>query len=317
MLLKQHAATLSGPGKRGRGIVLAKNIPYLLLALPAVVWLLLFHYLPIFGLVLAFKDYNYVDGILGSPWAGLENFKFFFESNDAFRIIRNTVGYNLLWLVLGNLIVGAIVALMLYEVRSKAANKIYQTSMLIPSFVSYVIIAYIVYLLLAPNSGILNQVLAQFGVEVDWYNEAKYWPFILTFFDIWRNVGMASLYYYAALLSIDPCLFEAASLDGASRFKQIWYISIPELKPMACIVLITKLGGVLGGNMDIFYQLTMNQGALYPTTDVIATYTYRGLTTGNIGNTAAVGLFQSVVGLILLLATNAIIRKISPDDALI
>ncbi len=294
-----------------------KNIPYFLMQLPGLAWLILFHFVPIFGIVIAFKDYKYAKGILGSTWCGLDNFKTFFSTNYAYRIFRNTIGYNLGWMLLVNLLLGMLVALMLYEVRNKTLNKIYQTSMLLPYFVSYVVIAYIGFLLFSHDNGLLNQIIKSLGgKEVYWYYEAKVWPFILTFFDAWKNIGMASLYYYAALLSIDPCLFEAASLDGAGRLKQIWYISVPELMPMASIVLISKVGSILGGTMDIFYQLPMDSSKVYSSTETIATYLYRGLTSGTVGTSAAVGLFQSVIGVILLLITNKIIRNLSPENAM-
>lgn len=303
--------------QKNKSLQWLKNVPYFLMQVPGLLWLVLFHFVPIFGLVIAFKDYKYANGIFGSAWNGLDNFKTFFSANYAFRIFRNTIGYNLIWMLLVNLFLGMLIAIMLYEVRNKIANKIYQTSMLIPYFVSYVIIAYIGFLFLSHDNGLLNQLIKSFGgKEIYWYYEPKVWPYILTFFDAWKNIGMASLYYYAALLAIDPCLFESASLDGAGRLRQIWYISVPELMPMASVVLISKVGGVLGGGMDIFYQLPMDSSKVYETTETIATYLYRGLASGSISTSAAVGFFQSVIGVILLLITNRIIRKISPENAM-
>lgn len=315
MALSERELLLKKSKRHGQ---LVKDVSYTLLALPAVVWLILFHYLPISGVVLAFKEYRFSDGIFGSSWIGFKNFEFFFKSSDAWIVLRNTIGYHLIIMFTLNLVGGMLVALMLYEVRNRFANKLYQTAMLIPNFISWIIISYIAYLFLNPSEvGMLNQLMLGLGKDtINWYNEPVYWPFIIVFFQCWKAIGMASLYYYAALLSIDPCLFEAASLDGAGKFKQIWHISVPELMPMACIVLITQLGSILGANFDMFYQLPMNSGALYPVTDVISTYIYRGLVQGNIGATAAVGLFQNVVGLVLILTTNAVIRKISPENAM-
>ena len=297
--------------------LLRKDITFLLMALSALICLVLFHYVPIGGIVLAFKDFNYVQGIFGSPWVGFENFKYIFKSDDIYIILRNTIGYHLAIMVTMNLIGGMMVALLLYEVRSRFANKLYQTAMIIPDFLSWIAISYIGLLLLNPESGILNQVLAMFGHPgINWYNEPAYWPFIIVAFQLWKAVGMASLYYYAALLNIDYQLFEAAELDGAGKFRQMWYISVPEMLPMACIVLITQLGSILSTNFDMFYQLPMNAGALYPTTNVLSTYIVRGLQAGNISTTAAVGLFQGVVGLVLILITNGIIRRVSPKNAL-
>ena len=295
-----------------------RNFRYTLFALPALIYLLLFNYLPMSGIVVAFKDYKHVDGIWGSAWVGLKNFEFFFQSSDAWRILRNTIGYSLAILICLNLVGGMIVAILLYEVRNRFANKFYQTAMLLPDFVSWVVISFIAYLFLNPtNIGILNRLLTSLGLDaINWYNEPKYWPFIIVFFQMWKAVGMAALYYYAALLNVDPSLYEAAVMDGASKFRQIWHISVPELMPMACLVLITQLGGILGGSFDMFYQLPMNSGALYPTTDVISTYVYRGLTSGTVGVSAAIGLIQGVVGLVLVIITNTIIKKVQPENAM-
>ena len=297
-----------------------KNWPYLMLTLPGIAVLFLMHTVPLYGLIMAFKDYNFADGVWGSPWNGFENFKYFFTSNDAWRVIRNTVGYNLIFMFAVNIGGGALIALLLYEVRSKWTIKAYQTSLLLPSFISWVIVAYIGVVLFNPVYGLLNKITSAIGLgTISWYNEPKYWPFILVIFEFWKNAGMASLYYYSALLNIDSSLFEAAELDGAGRFKQIIHISLPEMIPMTCILLITKMGTILGGaNSDygIFYQLPMDSGPLYPATDVLGTYMLRGLESGDYGATTAVGLAQSVVGIILVLISNSIMRKISPENAM-
>ena len=289
-----------------------------MLCLPGLLSLVLFHFVPVFGIILAFKKYSYSKGILGSDWVGLKNFEFFFKSNDMVRILRNTVLYNVAWMLLVNIFLGIVVAILLYEVKSRGANKLYQTSMLIPNFISWVAVAYIGYILLSPTEGVLNKaIVAMGGTAVKWYSEPTYWPAILTFFAVWKDVGMASLYYYASLLSIDTTLYEAASIDGAGRFKQIMTISIPECLPMMCMVLILRMGQVMNIGMDIFYQVPMQQSALYETTDVISTYLYRGLASGDIGTTAAVGLFQSLIGVVLLFATNMIIKRVNPENAVL
>ena len=289
-----------------------------MLCLPGLLSLVLFHFVPVFGIILAFKKYSYSKGILGSDWVGLKNFEFFFKSNDMVRILRNTVLYNVAWMLLVNIFLGIVVAILLYEVKSRGANKLYQTSMLIPNFISWVAVAYIGYILLSPTEGVLNKaIVAMGGTAVKWYSEPTYWPAILTFFAVWKDVGMASLYYYASLLSIDTTLYEAASIDGAGRFKQIMTISIPECLPMMCMVLILRMGQVMNIGMDIFYQVPMQQSALYETTDVISTYLYRGLANGDIGTTAAVGLFQSLIGVVLLFATNMIIKRVNPENAVL
>ena len=294
-----------------------KSLPLLLLCIPGLLVILIFHYIPLFGIVIAFKNYNYIDGILGSSWIAFDNFKFFFQSNDARTVIFNTIAYNVCFLVL-NMICSVVTALLIYELSDKLAIKYFQTAMSLPATISFVLIAYIVYSLLNYDFGVVNNFLSAFGInKIQFYNEPKYWPFILIITYLWQTVGMRSLVYYSALMGIDSSLFEAAAIDGATRPQQIRHIAIPAILPVISIMLITGIGGLMGSGLGIFYQVPMNSATLYSATDVIATYTLRGLQNGNMGVTAAVGLFQNVVGLCLLLFSNAIIRKISPDNALI
>lgn len=286
------------------------------LALPGILLLLIFNYLPMGGLLIAFKNYTYSKGILGSDWAGLENFKFFFTSQDAWRVTRNTVGYGVLFILLG-IASGVILALMLYEIRSKLALKIYQTSMILPSFLSWVIIGYITYIFLNVNEGVINKFLTFVGIAPkDWYNDPKYWPFILSVVRVWQSVGMGSLVYYAALMGIDTEIFEAAQIDGTNKLQQILYISIPELSPVICIMLIMNMGSVIKGDFGLFYQIPRDIGVLYPTTDIIDTYVFRGVRNANFSMSSAVGFFQSFVGLVLVVITNHIVTKIEPDNAM-
>lgn len=302
--------------RRSEFYYIRKNSSMLLLALPALIYFIVFHYLPMFGAVIAFKDYSYVDGILGSRWIGFDNFKFFFMSQDALRITRNTVCYGATFIVM-NAVCASAVALLMNEIKSRSAIKTYQTVMLFPNFLSWVVVGYISYILLNPALGTFNQILAFFGKDgVDWYSDPKYWPFILTVANTWKGVGMQSIIYYATLLGVDSSLYEAATIDGASRWQQCRYISIPSLSPVIIIMSILAVGNIMRGDMGLFYQLSRDVGALYPTTDVIDTYLYRGLRTGDIGITAAVGLFQSVVGTCMVLLTNAIVKKIDPDQAM-
>lgn len=292
------------------------NLPLILLSLPAVTYLILFHYLPMFGVVIAFKDYNYVDGILGSPWVGMSHFKYFFESNDASRVIVNTVSYSLFFLFLKQVLC-MLVAILLYEINSKKALKTYQTATLLPNFISWVLVAYIGFALLSHENGMLNSLLQKMGLNaIEWYSQPKYWPTILTLFYMWKSVGMGSIMYYAALMALDVSLFESATLDGANRFKQIIYITLPSLVPIIAVMLILGIGSIMGGDFGLFYQLPRDSGPLYPATDIIATYTYRGLAQGNLSQSSAVGLFQSVCGLIMVLLTNSIIKKVSPENAM-
>jgi putative aldouronate transport system permease protein len=287
-----------------------------LLALPAILYFVLFHYLPMFGVVLAFKDYKYSEGIFGSDWVGLKNFRFFFTSQDAFRVTRNTVGYGFAFIVIGN-IAAISVALLLYEIRNKIALKFYQTSMILPRFLSWVIVGYITYALLNPTMGALNQIMNFFGFQdIDWYANTKYWPFIIIAAETWKHVGLNAIIYYAALMSIDPELFEAARIDGAGRWRQIRTISIPSIVPLVTILAILAIGNLFRGDFGLFYQIPRDVGGLYPATDIIDTYVYRGLRQGDLGITAAVGLFQSAVGLILVTVTNWIVRKTKPENSL-
>ena len=292
------------------------NFELLLLALPGVILLLVFNYFPMAGIVIAFKDFKPIQGILGSEWVGMKNFEFFFTSADAVRTIRNTLAYGVAFLIV-DLIAGVTLALMLYYLRSKIALKVYNTIVIIPKFMSIVLVAFMVYAFLNPNFGLFNQILGFFGVEpVQWYMEPGYWPFILTFVHIWKGVGMGSVIYYSSLMGIDEGMIEAARVDGANTRQQIFHIVIPYLQPVMIISTILGIGHLFSGDFGLFYQVPQNVGLLYPTTDIINTYTYRALQDGSLANSTAVGLFQSVTGLILVLATNAIVRKISPDDSL-
>ncbi len=294
-----------------------RNIPYFLIALPSIIYLIIFNYVPMYGVIIAFKDYSYAKGIMASPWAGFKHFEYFFTSNDAFRVLRNTILYSIADLLIIGLFMAMLMAILLYEINSKVAGKVYQTAILLPYYLSWVVIAGIVTLFLNHSSGFINQVLVSMGFKkILWYTQAKYWPVILIIAKLWREAGMASLYFYSAIIGIDTGLFEAASLDGAGRLKQIWYVTIPELAPMASMVLITRLGGILSSELGLFYNVTLDNGLLYPTTDVLSTYLYRGLSSGSFSATAAVGLFTSVVGIIMTLITNGIIKKINSENAL-
>ena len=300
--------------KQTAAVRIRKNLPYLFLVLPACIYLLIFNYLPMFGVVLAFKKFSYRKGILGSPWAGWTNFSYFFTSQDAFRVTFNTIVYNIAFIILGTL-AAILVALLLYEVPRRGVLKYAQTTMILPHFLSWVIVAYMVLLLLNPQYGLLNQLIVSLGGEsVSWYSETKYWPAILIICHIWKGVGMGCILYYAALMGIDESLFEAAELDGANRIQQIVHISLPSLIPIMCIQLIMATGGIMRGDFGLFYQVPMDVGMLYPVTDVIDTYIYRFMISGNMGISSSVGLFQSLVGLILVVSTNALVRKISYEN---
>ncbi len=311
MKKNRAAVQKSGPRRYRRD-----NIEFNVLALPGFLLLFVFNYLPMVGIIIAFKDFKPMLGIFGSKWVGFDNFEFFFTSQDAFRTIRNTLGYSLTFIVL-NLITAVILALMFYYLRSKVMHKIYNAIVILPKFMSVVLVAFIVQIILNPSNGIANKVIAVFGGEaVSWYSEPAYWPVILTLTQIWMTVGMNSIIYYASLMGMDESLLEASAIDGASLWKQIFHIIIPFLKPIMVITTILALGSIFNGDFGLFYQVPLDTGLLYPTTDVISTYTFRALQEGSMAKSTAVGLFQSVAGLIMVLVTNGVVRKISPEDSL-
>jgi putative aldouronate transport system permease protein len=292
------------------------NFEFLLLALPAIAYFICFHYLPMAGAVLAFKNFKYNLGIFRSPWAGLRNFEFFFTSQDFVRLMRNTVGYGLTFMSTG-LVSAVTVALLVFEVKWRAAVKFYQTVMILPRFLSWVIVGFITFLIFSHQHGVANRLLAAAGSSgKDWYTSPQYWPFILTAVNIWKGVGSGALLYYAALMGVNRELYEAAEIDGAGRWKQTIHISLPALVPLMVVLTILAIQQIIRGDFGLFYQIPRNVGALYPATDVIDTYVFRGLMTGDMAITAAVGLFQSVVAFVLIVGTNLAVRRISPEHSL-
>lgn len=300
-----------------RGAGRKKNRTLTLMALPAAVLLFLFSYVPIVGLLIAFKDFRYDKGFLGSDWIGFKNFEFFFRSNDAWVVLRNTIGLNFLFIAM-TLVVSVAVALIMNEVRSRNVIKIVQTIMFFPYFMSWVVVGYLLYAYLHHDYGILNQVLGFFGLHsISWYANSQYWPVILTFMFVWKNAGYYSVIYYAGIIGIDDTYYEAAALDGASRWQMVWKITLPMIKSLIIVMTILQIGRIMYSDFGLFYNLTRDQGALYATTDVLDTYIYRALrVTGDIGIGSAVGCFQAVVGFILIMGSNLIVRKIDRDSAL-
>lgn len=292
------------------------NLTLFLMALPGIISVIIFKYLPMPNLVLAFKDYIPRRGVWGSEWVGFENFKFIFMTDDLQTIVRNTVSYGCFFLI-WDIIVGIVVALLLYHLTSKRASNLYKMIMQFPRFLSIVVVSYLAYGFLSPTYGIVNQIITATGGDaVQWYREAGYWPVILTIVRTWITMGANCLLYYATLLSIDSSLFEAASIDGATTLQKCWYVAIPALKPVICMNLTFGMGSIFGGNLDLFYNIPLSHGELFSTTQNIDTYVFRALLGGEISRPTAVGLMQAVIALVLVLVFNAIMRKISPDDAL-
>ncbi|MDO5425579.1 MAG: ABC transporter permease subunit [Eubacteriales bacterium] len=296
----------------------ARQAPLLAMTLPGMLYLFINNYIPIGGLFIAFKDIDYSKGIFKSDWVGLENFKYLFRTEDAFLITRNTLLYNLVFIVLGVVICVAI-AIMLSEVTKKFLMKFYQTALLLPHLISIIIIAYIVYAFLNSDTGFINHsILGALGKEpVNFYAETKYWPFILVFVYIWKSMGYTSIIYFSAVLGIDRSLYEAATVDGAGKLKQIFYITLPLLKPTVITMVLMNIGRIFYSDFGLFLQVPMNQGALFRVTNTIDTYVYRALMVNNdIGMASAAGLYQSLVGFLLVLGANLLVRKTDPDSAL-
>ncbi|WP_019637990.1 ABC transporter permease [Paenibacillus fonticola] len=299
-----------------------RNRALLIMILPGTIWFLIFAYLPMFGTILAFKDFRisrdgFFASVFNSEWVWFKNFEYLFTTNDAFIITRNTILYNLALIILG-LVIAVSFAVLLSELVNKRMAKIYQTGMFLPHFLSWVIISYFAFTFLSMDKGTVNQIITFFGGErISWYSEPKYWPFIILFVGIWKGVGYNSVIYLAAITGIDKSYYEAAVIDGASKWKQIRYITIPQLKPLMIILTILAIGGIFRSDFGLFYQLPKDSGALYPVTNVIDTFVYRGLINmGDVGMSTAAGLYQSMVGLVLILIANYIVRKIEKDHAI-
>jgi len=285
--------------------------------LPGAVWLLLLRYLPMAGIIIAFKDYrpyapnpSLINNIIHSKWVGLANFKFIFASTDAMRMIRNTIAYNSVWIIL-TMVISLAFAVMLSELTGKFSAKIYQTIMFFPYFLSWIVVSYFVYAFLAPGYGMLSHVR-------DWYNNPSGWPLILTITHLWKITGYSCILYLAAITGIDHQQYEAASIDGAGKWQQIWHVTIPCIKNMIVILFIMNVGRIFNADFGLFFNVPRDAGPLYPATMVIDTYAYRALQgMGNIGMSTAVGLLQNTVGFILILLTNTIVRKVDRDSALL
>lgn len=289
-----------------------------LMLVPGVAYLIINNYMPMFGLTIAFKDINYAKGIWASDWIGFKNFEFLFMTKDAWRITRNTILYNAVFIVL-NTVVAIGVAILLNEVRKKYLARFYQSVLLLPYLISMVIVAYLVLSILNVENGFMNKViLPALGIDpISWYTEAKYWPYILTTVNLWKNIGYQCIIYLAAIVGIDPEYYEAATIDGASKWEQIKSITVPLLMPTIIILTLLAIGRIFYADFGLFYQVPLNSGSLKPTTDVIDTYVYRGLITlGDIGMSSAAGFYQSMIGFVLVLTTNFIVRLKDKDQAL-
>ena len=289
-----------------------------LMLLPALILMIMFNYMPMVGLVLAFKKINYRQNIFLSPWNGLDNFKFMLHSPEMLEAIRNTLLYNIVFIFVG-MLMAIVLALLLDLVIGKKRKKIYQTVMIMPHFLSWVIISYIVFAFLSMGSGYINNsVLPAMGMDpINWYNEAKYWPVILIICYFWKDWGYSSVIYSAALSGVDTTLYEAADVDGASIWQKLINITLPSIKPLIVTMFILKLGSVLSTDMGLFYQVPLNQPELYSTTNVLSTYTYNmmmGASAGSMGMASATSFIQSVVGFFMVIGANKLVKLIDKDS---
>lgn len=304
----------------GKKISLSKLKPYIplyFMMLPGLIYLFVNNYMPMGGIVVAFKKYNVNDGIWGSPWNGLDNFQFLFSSNDAAVIIRNTFLYNVAFIVVNNAI-AIILAIMISDVISKKVKKLYQSSILLPFLISIVVVSYIVFALFSHENGMLNNILPALGMEPrQWYNLPAVWPAILIVTNCWKGVGYGTLIFIAGISGIDKTFYEAAELDGANHWQQITKITIPCLVPSIVTLLLMSIGRIFYSDFGLFFQVLQNSGSLYDVTNTIDTYVYRALiSAGGMGRSSAAGVFQSLIGFLLVMLSNGIVRKVSVDNSI-
>lgn len=296
----------------------SRNLPLLLIALPGVVYLIINNYIPMFGIFLAFKDYSFMKGAFGSDWCGFDNFKFLFKTSDAWTMTRNTILYNVAFIIIGT-VMAILVAIFICELGKRTRVKFFQAALLLPNMLSWVVIGYIVYAFLNADTGFVNNtVLKGMGMDaISWYSYAGAWPVILIVVYLWKNLGYQSIIYTASIAGIDKSIYEAAAIDGATKIKQIFYVTLPMVRPTVVILTLMSIGRIFFSDFGLFYQVPQNSGALYGVTQTIDTYVYRGLMELNdVGMSAAAGLYQSVIGFILVLLANKFVRKYDAENAL-
>lgn len=294
------------------------TLPLLIIASPGIAYLLINSYLPMFGVFLAFKDFNYFKGIFGSDWNGFDNFTFLFKTRDALIMTRNTIVYNAVFIILGTAM-AVFAAILMSELGKRSRVKYFQSALLLPNLLSWVVIGYIGYAFLNADTGFINNTLYKsMGLQsISWYSTPGPWPFILTLVYLWKSLGISSVIYMASISGIDPGIFEAAQLDGASKIQQITRITLPMLKPTVIILTLMAIGRIFYSDFGLFYQVPQNSGRLFEVTQTIDTYVYRGLMERNdVGMSAAAALYQSAVGFLLVLGANGLVRAYNPENAL-
>lgn len=309
------------PANKGKKVkksgYFVRTLPLYVMMLPGLIYLAVNNYLPMFGLTFAFKDINYTTGVWQSPWCGLDNFGYLFRTKDAYVIFRNTVLYNVAFIVLGTVLAIA-VAILLSQVRGKMM-RVYQTTILIPYLIAITVVAYLGYAFLSTDTGFINNsILAPLGIDaVSFYSNSSYWPAILIFIYLWKNFGYNTILYYATLIGIDDSYYEAAVIDGASTWQQIRHITLPCLKTTIITLTIMAIGRMFYSDFGLFYQVPMSNGLLFDATQTIDTYVFRALIQSNdVGRSSAAGFLQSVLGFVLVLGANLVVRKVDKDSAL-
>jgi putative aldouronate transport system permease protein len=318
-MMQQTALTKAIKEKKQKSFLheMYKNRILTLMVLPMILYVFLFAYMPMAGIVLAFKNFVYSKGIFGSDWVGLDNFMFLFKSGMVLRVTFNTVIYNIAFMVI-NTILQIFVAILITEISGKYFKKTVQTMLLMPFFISWVVAGAIVFNLLSYNSGVINHLLASLGYKrINFMNQEAFWPFIIVIFNAWKGVGYGSIVYMAAITGIDKEIYQAAEIDGASIFQCIFNITLPQLKPTVIVLILLGLGRIVSGDFAMFYNLTGNNALLYNVTDIVDTFVFRSLMQNHdFAMSAAAGIYQSVLGFIIIMTVNTVIRRVQPDYAL-
>ncbi len=302
--------------KKSAWMTFKQNRFLLLLSLPALLYVTIMSYIPMPGIVLAFKKFNYAKGIFGSDWVGFDNFGFLFHSGDLFRLTFNTIAYNVVFMITG-MIAQIAAAVILSEIRGKYFKKVSQTLLLLPYFLTWVVVGAICYNIFGSYGVINGFITAGGGEKIAFMNMPNIWPVLFIIFNIWKGLGYGAVVYLAAITGLDQEMFEAAEIDGANVWQRVWHLTIPCIKPTVIVMVLLNLSRVMQGNFQMFYNLTGNNPLLYKTTDILDTYVYRALmSTQNFSVSGAVGLYQGVVGFVIIVVFNQIIRKLSPENAL-
>ena len=308
----------------GRFSKAKKTLMLLSMVAPGAIWLLLLRYLPMGGIILAFKNYKiypkdptFLNNLIHSKWVGLDNFKFLFTTGDSWVMIRNTLAYNIVFIILG-VIIPVAFAVMMSELSKKFVAKTYQTLMFFPYFLSWVVVSYFLNAFIDAQYGLIPMAQRAAGeTAVSWYTTPGPWPYIIEFANLWKNVGYSTVLYLAAITGIDQTQYEAAAIDGASKWQQILHVTLPNLRTMIAILFILNVGKIFNADFGLFWNVPMQNGALFSVTQVIDTYIYRVLmNTGNIGQSTAAGLLQNIVGFICIIGANAVVKKIDSDSTL-